>query len=230
VSTSRADALAPRLARMVRAARAEPASERRAREAEGPQCDLCSAPLAADHRHLLDLSARRLACACRACAILFADSAAGGRHYRLVPDRVSRLTDIDLDDAAWAALAIPVDMAFFFLDGAAGRIVALYPSPAGATESRLPLAAWDGLAARNPVLAQLEPDVEAFLVDRTRGAREYWLLPVDVCYALVGLIRTHWKGLAGGEDVWREIDRFFAELRARAGRAAASPIREGEAR
>jgi hypothetical protein len=30
--------------------------------------------------------------------------------------------------------------------------------------------------------------------------------------ALVGLIRSRWKGLSGGEEVWRDIARFFDEL------------------
>ena len=41
-----------------------------------------------------------------------------------------------------------------------------------------------------------------------RGARRQWIVPIDVCYALVGLIRTHWRGFTGGAEVWRELDRF----------------------
>ena len=59
------------------------------------------------------------------------------------------------------------------------------------------------------MLAQLEPDVEALLVNRARGAREHWLVPIDDCYGLVGLIRTRWRGLTGGKEVWEEIGRFF---------------------
>jgi hypothetical protein len=40
---------------------------------------------------------------------------------------------------------------------------------------------------------------------------------VDTCYALVGLIRTSWKGLAGGDAVWHEIGRFFDDLAHAAG-------------
>lgn len=215
VETDRAPAGGTRLGRLAQrrpvggaaVAPAVPAEER---------CELCSAPLAPQHRHMLDLEARRLLCACRACTVLFDRSAAGGRHYRLLPDESWRLDDVALGDELWAALSIPVEMAFFFFDSAAGRIVALYPSPVGATESLLPLAAWEEITARNPVLARLQPDVEALLVNRTRGAREHWLVPVDACYALVGLIRMHWKGLSGGEEVWEAIGRFFDDLRERA--------------
>ena len=83
----------------------------------------------------------------------------------------------------------------------------------GATESLLDLADWEELVSRNPVLAGLQPDVEALLVNRTKGAREHWLVPVDRCYELVGLIRTHWKGFGGGTDVWAEVAAFFERLR-----------------
>ena len=64
---------------------------------------------------------------------------------------------------------------------------------------------------------QLQPDVEALLVNRVGGTREYLLVPIDECYKLVGLIRTHWRGLSGGAEVWREIGAFFAALKTRAG-------------
>ncbi len=65
------------------------------------------------------------------------------------------------------------------------------------------------------MLASLEDDVEALLVHRARGAREQWLVPVDACYRLVAVVRTHWKGFGGGERVWSEIAAFFDELRAK---------------
>ena len=176
-------------------------------------CDLCAEPIAPTHRHLLDLESRRLLCACRACTILFDHAGAGGGHYRLLPDRVRLLDGFDLDDAAWLAFEIPVGMAFFFHSSAAGRVVAFYPSPLGATESLLQLDAWDDLVAANPVLAELEPEVEALLVNRSQGKREHWLLPVDRCYELVGIVRTQWKGFGGGDEVWSALDDFFDKLR-----------------
>jgi hypothetical protein len=87
------------------------------------------------------------------------------------------------------------------------------------------LQAWAQLVAGNPILAALEPDIEALLVNRVKGAREYYLAPIDRCYALVGLIRTKWRGLSGGDEAWKAIDGFFAglhELRDNAG-----PCRHG---
>ena len=177
------------------------ARERPQPATEEERCDLCAEPIPPEHRHLLDLESRRLLCACRACTILFDRSGAGGGHYRLIPDRVVALDGVGLDE-------IPVEMAFFFHSSAAGRVVAFYPSPLGATESLLDLDAWD-----DRVLTELEPDVEALLVNRTRGRREHWIVPVDRCYELVGLVRTHWKGFGGGEEVWAALDGFFDRLR-----------------
>ena len=176
------------------------------------RCELCDEPIATEHRHLLDLSNRDLLCACRACTVLFDRGGAGGGHYRLVPDRRWHLVDFQLDDALWEELRIPVEMAFFFKNSEAGRVTAFYPGPMGATESLLELAAWEALEAANPVLGQIEADVEALLVNRARGARDSWLVPIDECYGLVGLIRTRWRGLTGGREVWEEIARFFDAL------------------
>ena len=175
-------------------------------------CELCGEPIPAQHRHVLDLSSGDLRCACRPCALLFDRPGAGGGHYRLVPERRLRLTGFELSDPLWEELRIPVDMAFFFHSTRAERVVAFYPGPMGATESLLELAAWEAIEGANPVLGDMEPDVEALLVNRARGARECWLVPIDDCYGLVGLIRTRWKGLTGGKDVWEEIGRYFAAL------------------
>lgn len=205
---------APRLRRLIeRAGRAEGAGSEPAAATE--RCELCAAPVPPGHRHLLDLSTRGLMCVCRPCALLFDRPAAGGDHYRLIPDRRWYVADFDLDDAAWAGLNIPVDMAFFFHNSTAERVVAYYPSPAGPTESLLTLTTWQQIVADNPVLSGMEHDVEALLAHRAKDTRDHWLVPVDDCYDLVGLIRRRWQGLGGGDEVWEEIDDFFAGLRRR---------------
>lgn len=175
-------------------------------------CELCGEPIPSDHRHVLDVSAGELRCACRACSLLFDRRAAAEGNLRLVGDRRWRLVDFELTDLDWERLRIPVEMAFFFFSSKQGRVMAFYPSPMGATESLLGLEAWQGLERANPVLSAMEPDVEALLINRAKGARQQWLVPIDECYALVGLIRTRWRGLSGGAEVWDEIPRFFAEL------------------
>jgi hypothetical protein len=180
------------------------------------RCELCNAPISATHRHLLELSSRELMCACRPCSLLFDRDGSGNGQYKLVPERRLRLEDFVMSEYVWEELRIPVDMAFFFYSSAQERVLAYYPGPMGPTESQLQLDAWRGLERTNPVLAQLEADVEALLINRIRGARRQWLVPLDDCYGLVGLIRTHWRGLTGGKAVWQEIDSFFKDLDRRA--------------
>lgn len=194
---------------------AQSASGGAAPERQEERCDLCGEPIAPRHRHLMDLSSRELMCSCRACSVLFDRGAAGGGHYRLVPERRLGLVDFELPDPTWERLRIPVEMAFFFRSSSEGRVMAFYPSPMGPTESQLGLDAWAEIERSNPILETLEPDVEALLVNRARGARRHWLVPIDECYALVGLIRTRWRGLSGGSEVWEAIDVFFADLERR---------------
>lgn len=187
----------------------------RPRAIASERCELCSAELPAEHSHLFEPPTRQLFCSCEACAILFSGQAE--TKYRRVPRRVRFLAGFRLSDAQWESLLIPIDMAFFFQSSPADRTLALYPSPAGATESLLDLSAWATVVEENPVLNELEPDVEALLVNRVRGSSEYYLAPIDECFKLVGLIRANWRGLSGGVEVWREIEKFFAELKAKSG-------------
>lgn len=122
-----------------------------------------------------------------------------------------------MTDAEWESLALPIDLAFFFYSTPQQKMSAMYPSPAGPTESLLTLSSWETLVRQNPALQTMEADVEALLVNRSKGAREYFIAPIDVCFELVGTIRVHWRGLSGGDEVWREIENFFAKLRASAG-------------
>ena len=202
----RTDTLAS--SRLRRLARREPDGA----EPRVERCELCNQPIGPDHRHLLDTSSRELKCTCRPCSLLFDREAASRGQYRLVPERRLRLDDFELSDLTWEELRLPVDMAFFFRSSAENRVMAFYPSPMGPTESLLALDAWTQLERENPVLGSMRSDVEALLVNRARGARRHWLVPIDDCYRLVGLIRTRWKGLTGGREVWAQIARFFDSL------------------
>jgi hypothetical protein len=192
------------------------------------RCDLCGLELGPEHDHLVEPVSRRLVCACGPCAILFSGQAE--TRYKRVPRRIRRLPGFRLTDARWEDLRLPINLAFFYYSTPRSKVVACYPSPAGATESLLDLAAWEEIRAENPVLASMEPDVEALLVDRVgrdrglggvAGEANCFLVPVDQCYRLVGVIRTHWKGFSGGDLVWQEIDGFFANLRKAADSAEA---------
>lgn len=182
------------------------------------RCELCSLPLEDRHTHLLEPKERRILCSCEPCAFLFQD---GAGRYRRIPRDAFFLADLTLDDLQWEALSIPINLAFFFFSSAAARAVAYYPSPGGATESLLNLEAWQEIAAAHSRLQQMLPDVEAFLVNRLASPPEYYVVPIDRCYELAGLVRKHWEGFTGGDKVWSEIGGFFAALRQEAIRVEA---------
>src|SRR5579863_1152003 len=184
------------------------------------RCEMCSRELGPEHEHLVEPANRRLICACEACAILFQgqDSA----RFKRVPRRVRFLQNFQLTDGQWDGLAVPIEMAFFFRSSPQEKVIALYPSPAGPTESLLSLDTWDDIALSNPALLEIENATTALLVNRVGRARgsspaEYYLAPIDECYKLVGIIRTHWRGLSGGTEVWRELSTFFTSLKKKAG-------------
>jgi hypothetical protein len=180
-------------------------------------CEMCSAALASEHQHLIDAIARKLVCSCDACAVLF--SGPSTTKYKRVPRRIRFLPEFHMTDAQWDGLMVPIEMAFFFKSGPTGKVAAFYPGPAGATESLLSLEAWRDIELDNPALLEMEPDVEALLANRVGAAHgvaaEYYVVPIDECYKLVGLIRLHWHGLSGGTEVWREVGKFFSSLKAR---------------
>ena len=107
------------------------------RRAAAEQCDLCSAPVPSKHEHLVEPASRKIVCACQACAVLFSGQA--GTKYKRVPRDPRLLADFHLTDGQWDGLMVPIDMAFFFYNTPLGKLIALYPSPAGATESLLSL-------------------------------------------------------------------------------------------
>ncbi|MQY10138.1 hypothetical protein SRB5_02440 [Streptomyces sp. RB5] len=182
-----------------------------------PRCELCAAPLGSGHTHAVDLDARGLLCVCTACRLLLAGRGAAARgRYRAVPERHRRLPDLTLTAGQWEELGIPVRFCFVFRNSRLGEYVALYPSPAGATEATVPAAAWE----RSVAAGDVADDVEALLVRRRGDLVERHLVPVDACYRLVARVRTHWEGFDGGERVRAETDAFFADLEVREGGGA----------
>jgi len=179
-------------------------------------CDFCSAEIYPRHEHLFETDRRRLVCVCEACAILFGNQ--GDAKYRRVPRNVRFLRDFRLTEGQWQSMSIPIRLAFIYHDSRARKDIALYPSPAGPTESWLDTVVWEEIRSLSPELQRLEPDVEALLINRMRRANqgdEYYLAPIDECFRLSGLLRMHWRGLSGGARVWEELTRFFLELKSR---------------
>lgn len=172
------------------------------------RCDLCGGLMAEDHRHLLHVAERRIVCACEPCIAM----RSGEGDLRPTGTRAIVLDGFQLGDELWARFQIPIGLAFFMVSGADGGVVALYPSPAGVTESELYLEAWDELVAANAVLADLEPDVEALVVNRLSEPPVHAIVPIDRCYELVGTIKSTWEGISGGDAVENAVEAFFARL------------------
>lgn len=182
----------------------------------GERCEMCAVPIdSAAHSHVADIRDHRLLCTCRGCFLLFTPEGAGTGHYRAVPESYRVNPGFTMTAVQWEALGIPVDLAFVFHQTDQERYVAFYPSPGGATESLLDLTSWAEVVEGDELLATLVPDVEAVLLRRLDGGFECYLVPIDSCYELVGLVRQFWQGFAGGEEVWQRIDAYFAGVRDR---------------
>ena len=199
----------------------------------GERCEMCAVEITDEHQHVVNLESRALMCTCRGCYLLFTAEHAELR-YRAVPDRYLSFPDFTFGAGEWDDLQIPVGLAFLFHNSVQQRLIAFYPGPAGATESELPLDAWDRMLVGNPELGELRPDVEALLLrgaDREHPGFSAHVVPIDTCYELVGRLRSLWRGFDGGQEAHAAIDGFFAmvERRARpATRPAAGPTADGE--
>ncbi|MGI8559381.1 MAG: DUF5947 family protein [Solirubrobacteraceae bacterium] len=189
----------------------EPAAPAAGSKPPDDRCEICRASMPDDHRHLLHLEERRILCTCEACWAMHS----GDAEYRPAGMRTAWLEDFVFSDERWAHFQIPIGLAFFMRSGMTNGIVAFYPSPAGATESELDLEAWDALVQENPVLADLEPDGEALIVNRMGDEPQYAIAPIDDCYRLVGLIKSRWEGISGGAALEQVVPEFFEMLRAR---------------
>lgn len=187
------------------------------REPAQERCELCGVPVAEGaHHHLVDTDRRALACACVPCAMLFDQPGAGSGRFRTVPDRYLVDRDHALDDRAWDLLQIPVSVAFFFRNAQLDRLVAQYPSPAGATESELSAETWETVLGGSLLARELAPDTEALLLRRSDGRVDCYLVPIDICYELVGRMRLLWQGFDGGAEARADLNAFFTHIEDRA--------------
>jgi hypothetical protein len=175
-------------------------------------CDLCGISIGVEHRHLLHLVERRIVCSCEACWAM----RAGEGDYRPTGNRTLWLPDLALPDDLWASFQIPIGLAFFMESTVTACVVAMYPSPAGATESELHFDTWNRMRELNPVLADLEPDIEGLIVNRLADPPMHVIAPIDRCYELTGTIKMHWEGISGGSGVEDAVAGFFEALKAQA--------------
>jgi Family of unknown function (DUF5947) len=209
-----ADALgARRRARAVTGLRTR-ARAPRARADEQPQdrelelCDLCGTTIPPDHRHLLHLAERRIVCTCEACWGM----RGGEGDFRPTGQRTLWLANLQVPDDLWASFQIPIGLAFFMRSTVTECVVAMYPSPAGATESELHFESWQAMVALNPAVGRMEADIEGLIVNRLTDPPQYVIAPIDRCYELTGTIKAHWEGISGGRGVETAVAAFFERL------------------
>ena len=179
------------------------------------RCDLCGTTVPPDHRHMLNLYERQIVCVCESCWAL----RSGDSDFAPTGSRTVWLEDFQLPEELWAQFRIPIGLAFFMHSSVTDCIVAMYPSPAGATESELHFETWTRLVEMNPALQSLEHDTEGLIVNRMSDPPAFAIAPIDRCYMLVGLIKASWEGISGGAGVERAIAAYFDELRGRAATA-----------
>ena len=144
---------------------AAPEVEVEEQDADAERCDLCGItlpgrpPPPAPPRRAPD----------RVCVRELLDVRSGDPEYRPAGNRTVWLPDLDVPDDLWASFQIPIGLAFFMDSTVTSCVVALYPSPAGATESELHFESWRRMRDLNPVLDGLEPDIEG--LDRQPARR-----------------------------------------------------------
>ncbi len=176
---------------------------------EEETCNFCGKPVPEDHRHMINVTEMKFMCACEMCVVI--QSVRGD--YKLIPQRYEYLDDFKMPEELWSEFMIPVNMAFFVFNSNRNGIVAYYPAAAGATESKLKMEPWKKIEELNPGLKKMKPDVEALLVNRIEEPGEYYIVPIDNCYRLIGIIRSNWKGIFGGREADYAIKDFFVELK-----------------
>lgn len=185
------------------------------------ECELCADVISVDHEHLLEPEARRVLCACGACAqLLSQEQQRQGARYLRVERRAARLDELSIDDVTWSDLGVTAGLAFFTTRSKTGEVVATFPGRAGIVEAFVPLKTWSELERRFPVLKGILPDVEALLVRRSSRHQDYLQVSIDHCYELSGLLRSTEIPVSSPELA--VVQGFFERLNEQAGRRSHS--------
>ncbi|MBB2941033.1 hypothetical protein FB565_000737 [Actinoplanes lutulentus] len=173
------------------------------RQRRAPRCGVCATRTSTGGLHLVDLAQRSLVRGC-------ADCHQNPGELRPVPDRYLELPGEVTAQETWDDLHVPAGLAFVWR--ADDRLLVCGPAPDRAVEHDLPVTVWERMIKRHPAFATLRPGVEALIIRRA-GA---FLVPIDACYELAGLLRTSWRGFDGARDTRGSLTMFFAKLSANA--------------
>ena len=138
------------------------------------------------------------------------------RMYRLIPTRHLALLDFQVTGELWTGPGQSRKIVYLLRSSEARCVLAVYLDPAGIQESVLDLESWKMLLTRNPLLDSLEPDVEVLLINRMEQAPACFIVPIDTCSRLTGLLTARLRGMESSRKLWRAIDAFFADMQATA--------------
>ena len=196
------------------------AADQRAAARAGPTASAarCApSPIAEQHQHVVNLDSRALMCTCRACYLLFTDRA--GRPA--LPRRAGPLPVLPGLRARRGATGTRWRSRSAWPSSSptrcSGRTVAFYPGPAGATESELPLDAWDARRGGQPAARhRAAPTSRRCCVrgartasDRVRPATWCRSTPATSWSAGCGRL---WRGFDGGQEARARSTTFFAQV------------------
>ena len=148
-------------------------------------------------------TAAALMCTCRPCYLLFTAErrrAALPRRARPLPVLPGLRARRRASGTSWRSRSAWRSSS---RNSVLGRTVAFYPGPAGATESELPLGAWERSWRPTRSCARCCPTSRRCSCGRPSAAgrrRSAYLVPIDACYELVGRLRQVWRGFDGGQE------------------------------
>jgi len=211
-----------RSAQVIRQLRGFSAAAGGARARSRSGASFCGQLLPARHSHVVHIERRNLLCACRPCFLLFSSAGAAGGKVKAVPEEVFDLGEGVFSQAQWTGCrsrSISRSSSSTALSAAPWfSIPARREPPSRCCRSNV-----EELVREHPRLATLSQDVEALLAWQRSETSDQpsaaFIVPIDACYELVGIVRRTWKGFHGGEEAWQAIAAFFSALRARASTA-----------
>ena len=180
------------------------------------RCELCAVAVPEDgHRHLVDTEKRALVCACVPCALLMEQPGAAAGRFRTVPARYLTDPGHRLDDSAWEASADPGRRRLLLPQRRARPAGRPLPEPGRSHRERTRtghLGRPSSAAAAWPNSSN--PTWRRCCCAAPSGRCECYLVPIDICYELVGRMRLLWQGFDGGAEARADAGRV---LRARSG-------------
>ena len=189
----------------------------RAMASQEESCRFCNAAIDTPHVHVINIVTHTLINVCRSCYLLFSLEGAAQGKYKAVPQRRVYIPALAMTQAHWEGLQIPVGIAFFLRNTSRSCITGHYPGPEGTTVSLVRWETWDALEEANPILEKLVPDVETLMIYHppAHSCSEGGIVPIDVSNELMKCLKQQWRGLDGGGEAWRTIQRFVADIRTR---------------